>query len=185
MPFPDSQASTSRRPVRPLSTNFVVATAKRTPSERKLGTVVVLDAQGLIAFLVGEPALEAVHDMLRSGEQTLMATINLAETRDHMRRLRGASAEVLDADILTTDIHFTAVDTELAVAAAELRTTHYHRSRRAVSLADCTAAALALDRGIRLATSDPALLALMVDEGGEIQPLPGSDGSLWAPPRVR
>jgi PIN domain nuclease of toxin-antitoxin system len=147
--------------------------------------VVVLDAQGLIAFLVGEPALQAVHDMLRSGEQTLMATVNLAETLDHMRRVRGASAEVFHADILTTDIHFTAVDTELAVAAAELRTTHYHRTKRAVSLADCTAAALALDRGIRLATSDPALLALMVDEGGEIQPLLGSDGSLWAPPSAR
>jgi PIN domain nuclease of toxin-antitoxin system len=145
---------------------------------------VVLDAQGLVGFFTGEPALVPVRDLLLSGEQAVMATINLAETYDRMRRIHGIASDWLHADLLETGIHFSAVDTELAIEAAELRAAHYHRTRRSVSLADCTAAALALGRGARLATSDPALLALMVDEGGMIEALPASDGSVWAPPAV-
>jgi predicted nucleic acid-binding protein len=142
---------------------------------------VVLDAQGLIGFFTGEPSLVPVRQLLLSGEQTVMATINLAETYDRMRRVHGVTSDLLHADLLETGIHFSAVDTELAIEAAELRASHYHRTRRSVSLADCTAAALALDRGVRLATSDPALLSLMIDEGGSIEPLPASDGSVWRP----
>jgi PIN domain nuclease of toxin-antitoxin system len=141
---------------------------------------VVLDAQGLIAFFTGEPALPPVRELLLSGEKTVMATINLAETIDRMRRVHGVDSDSLEADLLETGIHFSAVDTELAAEAAELRASHYHRTRRSVSLADCVAAALALDRGYRLATSDPALLALVVDEGGSVEPLPGSDGTVWS-----
>jgi PIN domain nuclease of toxin-antitoxin system len=142
---------------------------------------VVLDAQGLIGFFTGEPSLVPVRELLLSGEQTVMATINLAETYDRMRRVHGVTSDLLHADLLETGIHFSAVDTELAIEAAELRASYYHRTRRSVSLADCTAAALALDRGVRLATSDPALLALMIDEGGSIEALPASDGSVWRP----
>lgn len=141
--------------------------------------MIVLDAQGLIAFFTGEPALAPVRELMLSGEQVLMSTINLAETVDLMRRVYGITSDALDADLLTTGIHFTSLDLETALAAAELRAAHYHRVRRSVSLADCSAAALALDRGARLATSDPALLSLVVDEGGDIEPLPGSDGTVW------
>lgn len=37
------------------------------------------------------------------------------------------------------------------------------------------------DRVARLATSDPALLDLVVDEGGLVEPLPGRDGSIHNP----
>jgi PIN domain nuclease of toxin-antitoxin system len=141
---------------------------------------VVLDAQGLEAFLRDEIAAENVEQILFSGEQTIMATVNMAETIDRMRRLHGVDSDSLEADLLETGIHFSAVDTALATEAAELRASHYHRTRRSVSLADCIAAALALDRGYRLATSDPALLALVVDEGGAVEPLPGSDGTVWS-----
>jgi PIN domain nuclease of toxin-antitoxin system len=140
---------------------------------------VVLDAQGLVAFFTGEPALAPVRELLLSGEQTIMATINMAETIDRMRRVHGIDSDSLEADLLETGIHFRAVDIALATEAAELRASHYHRTRRSVSLADCIAAALALDRGYRLATSDPALLALVVDEGGTVEPLPASDGTVW------
>jgi PIN domain nuclease of toxin-antitoxin system len=142
---------------------------------------VVLDAQGLEAFLRDEPAAEQVEQLLFSGEQMIMTTINLAETIDRMRRVHRIDSDALDADVIETGIHFSAVDIELAIHAAALRATHYHLTQRAVSLADCAAAALALDRGFRLATSDRALLALMTAEGGVVEPLAGSDGTVWQP----
>jgi PIN domain nuclease of toxin-antitoxin system len=165
--------------------NNAASTAKKTLNEKRRAMAVVLDAQGLEAFLRDEFAAELVEQLIFSGEQMVMATINLAETVDRMRRVHGVVSDSLHADLLETGIHFSAVDTELAVEAAELRAAHYHRTRRSVSLADCTAAALALDRGARLATSDPALLALMIDEGGMIEALPASDGTVWAPPARR
>jgi predicted nucleic acid-binding protein len=70
---------------------------------------------------------------------------------------------------------FTAFD------AATLRAEHYHRTMRAVSVADCCAAAIALDRDAVLATSDPALLAMIHDEGGRWMALPDSTGETWSP----
>jgi predicted nucleic acid-binding protein len=52
---------------------------------------------------------------------------------------------------------------------------------RAVSVADCCAAAIALDRDAVLATSDPALLAMIHDEGGRWMALPDSTGETWSP----
>jgi hypothetical protein len=45
-----------------------------------------------------------------------------------------------------------------------------------VSLADCCAAAHALDRGSRLATSDAHLIEVMISEGGDVISLPNSFG---------
>ncbi len=143
--------------------------------------VIVLDAQALEAFFLGEPAMPQVKHILQSGEQVVIAAINLGETADHMIRVHGADAFRVAADIANCGIHVTGVDRDLVLAAASLRAAHYHRVRCAVSLADCVAAALSLDRVARLATSDPALLDLVVDEGGLIEPLPGSDGSVHHP----
>ena len=141
--------------------------------------VAVLDAQALEAFLRDEPAALRVEQILTSGEHVLMAATNLAETFDRLKRVHRAETATLVADMFETGVHFSTVDLDLAVEAAELRAAHYHRVHRAVSLSDCTAAALALDRGARLATSDPALLELVVAEGGDVEPLPGSNGSVW------
>ena len=82
---------------------------------------------------------------------------------------------------LTRQLQVSGVDASVALDAAALRAAHYHRSRRAVSLADCCAAALSLDRDAPLVTSDPALLALLNDEGGRYVALPNSVGKVWSP----
>jgi predicted nucleic acid-binding protein len=75
-----------------------------------------------------------------------------------------------------------AVDSGVGVAAGRLRARRYHRTRCAVSLADCVAAELARTRRQPLATSDPHLLELCHAEGIAVTVLPGSDGSTWPTP---
>jgi rRNA-processing protein FCF1 len=65
---------------------------------------------------------------------------------------------------------------------SELRARHYHRTRRAVSMADCVAAAATRLRDDALATSDPLLLGMCQDEGIRTTVLSASDGSVWTPP---
>ncbi|HAP77168.1 MAG TPA: hypothetical protein DCR14_13920 [Acidimicrobiaceae bacterium] len=143
--------------------------------------MIVLDAYALEAYLALEAAAPLVRDLILSGEQILVSGINLAEAVDRMVRVNGADPEVLAADLSHLGLTVSAVDELVAFDAAALRAAHYHRTRRAVSLADCCAAALALDRDAALATSDPALLSLVHDEGGRVIALPGSDGALWHP----
>jgi predicted nucleic acid-binding protein len=71
------------------------------------------------------------------------------------------------------------VDASLAVAAGRLRARHYHRVRRAVSMADCITAAAARNLAQPLAAADPQLLDLCHHEGIETVVLPGTDGSVW------
>jgi PIN domain nuclease of toxin-antitoxin system len=144
--------------------------------------VIVLDAYALEAYLNDElPAADTVEPMLLSGEQVLISGINLAETLDRMMRIHRMPPAELEANLLDTGVHVTAVDEATAFEAARLRAAHYHRTRRAVSIADCCAAALALDRDAPLVTSDSALLGLIADENGRYMALPDSDGNVWSP----
>lgn len=158
---------------------LVAVSAPRTRVLKR--AVIVLDAQALEAFFVGEPAMPTVTRIFGSGEPVTIAAINLGETADRMIRVHGADPFRVAGDIAECGIHITGLDSDLVLVAASLRAAHYHRVRRPVSLADCVAAALSLDRVARLATSDPALLDLVVDEGGLVEPLPGSDGSIHNP----
>jgi len=141
----------------------------------------VLDAYALEAYLSLEPAAPLVRDLILSGQQVLITGVNLAEVVDRMIRVNGATREELENDLVGLGLNVTGVDASMAFDAASLRAGHYHRTRRAVSLADCCAAALALDRDAPLVTSDPALLALLHDEGGRYVALPDSEGGVWAP----
>ena len=143
--------------------------------------VIVLDAYALEAYLKLETSAPIVRDLLATGEQALISGINLAETLDRMIRLHGRSPVELEADLLGTGVHVSSVDEPTAFEAARLRAAHYHRTRRAVSIADCCAAALALDRDAPLVTSDPALLGLIADENGRYLALPDSTGNVWSP----
>lgn len=143
--------------------------------------MIVLDAYALEAYLALEVAAPMVRDLILSGEQLLISGINLAETLDRMIRVNGATRDELETDLIGLGLTVTGVDATVAFDAAALRAAHYHRARRAVSLADCCAAALSLDRDAPLVTSDPALLALLHDEGGRYVALPNSDGATWAP----
>jgi predicted nucleic acid-binding protein len=71
-------------------------------------------------------------------------------------------------DLLTT----IPLDAAMAQAAAEMRSKHYHRSRRPISLADAVLLASARpDR--RIATADPDVLAVAEEEAIETIELPG------------
>jgi predicted nucleic acid-binding protein len=143
--------------------------------------VIVLDAYALEAYLRLEAPAPIVRDLLASGEQALISGINLAETLDRLIRLHGMSSVELEADLLGTGVFVSSVDEPTAFEAARLRAAHYHRTNRAVSIADCCAAALALDRDAPLVTSDPALLGLIADENGRYMALPDSAGNIWSP----
>ena len=143
--------------------------------------MIVLDAYALEAYLSLERAAPAVRDLILSGQQVLITGVNLAEAMDRMIRVNGADREELESDLVGLGLTVSGVDAQMAFDAASLRAGHYHRARRAVSIADCCAAALALDRDAPLVTSDPALLALVHDEGGRYVALPDSSGEVWAP----
>jgi predicted nucleic acid-binding protein len=68
------------------------------------------------------------------------------------------------------------LDERIALGAGRIHARHYHRTRRPLSLVDCTALATALALGQRLATSDPALIAAAADEGCETIALLDSRG---------
>lgn len=144
--------------------------------------MIVLDAQAVVAYLTNEPAATAVRDVLTSGEQLLLSTVNLAEVSYFMARTRDVQPSTLYADIVQVGVHITRLDEFCALDAATLRLKHYHRKHRPVSMADCCAAALALDRRAALVSSDEPLLSLMIEELGEVVPVPASDGSLWTRP---
>lgn len=134
----------------------------------------ILDAYALIAFLVGGPASAQVRGVLREGD-VAVTSANLAETLDVSQRVHGLpisrAMETLDPlldDVLTT----IPLDAAMAQAAAEMRSKHYHRSRRPISLADAVLLASAQpDR--RIATADPDVLAVAQEEGIETIALPG------------
>lgn len=143
--------------------------------------MITFDACAVEAFFRDEPAAEEVQDLLRSGEQVVITAINYAEVLDRMVRVLGADHAEVQADMAAAKLFVAAVDHELAGAAAELRSRYYHRDDRPVSLADCCAAAHALDRGSMLATSDAHLIEMIVHEGGEVISLPNSFGFRYVP----
>jgi predicted nucleic acid-binding protein len=147
--------------------------------------LIVLDAQAFIAYAINEPGATVVRDQIKTRQQVLLSTANLTEVTYFLGRTRGATPASVYADIVELEIHVTRLDEACALDAASLRLRHYHRVRRPVSLADCCAAALALDRGAALVTSDGPLLDLMTEEQGDVLALPASDGSLWSPSSSR
>jgi len=136
--------------------------------------VTILDAYALIAFLVGGPASAQVRGVLRDGEAAV-ASANLAETLDVSQRVHGLpisrAMEILDpllGDVLTV----IPLDIATAQAAAEMRSKHYHRSSRPISLADAVLLASAKP-DCRIATADPDVLAVATEEEIETIELPG------------
>lgn len=138
----------------------------------------VLDAFGLIAYLRGEPAAGEVAQIIRSG--ALLSAVNAAEVVDQLTRTWGRDPDDVEADMAllgVSGLTLVAVNPALGIAAGRLRSRHYHRERRPVSVADCVAAATSLAEQIALATADRPLAALVRDEGGSVTPLPDTSGS--------
>jgi predicted nucleic acid-binding protein len=136
--------------------------------------VTLLDAYALIAFLVAGPATSEVRALLREGNAGV-ATANLAEALDVSQRVYGLSiARAVDVlgPLFDGPLVALSLDVGVALRAAEIRATHYHRSTRPISLADAVLVASA-NQGDRIATADPDVLAVARAENlGSFQ-LPG------------
>jgi PIN domain nuclease of toxin-antitoxin system len=137
----------------------------------------VLDAYAVIAYLRGEPSSGEVAGLLR--EPTRLTAVNAAEVCDQMARVFGSDPDAVEAELALlchAGMTLEPVTAELGTEAGRIRARRYHREHRAVSLADCVAAAAALASREPLATADPALADLLRAEGGEVHPLHDSHG---------
>lgn len=142
----------------------------------------ILDAYAVIAYLKAEAAAPEVRPLLDRGEASLTA-VGVAEVLDHLVRLAGVDEEDAALDLAQLGLlDGVVVDSALGLAAGRLRARRYHRSRCAVSMADCIAAEAARQEATDLATSDPHLLDLCRVEGISALVLTASGGTRWAPP---
>lgn len=143
--------------------------------------MVVLDAFGLIAALTREPAGPEVEALLRDpSERVALTPVNLAEVIDIMVRVHGNTPEdVRDAISLLVNesMEIVAVDQEIGSLAGQLRSQHYRRDTRAISMADSICLAAAQRLAARLATADPALAATAREIGVDVVALMDSAGN--------
>ena len=140
--------------------------------------VTVLDAFAVLAYLKDEPAADAIEPLVT--RPSVMSALNAAEVVDRLVRLAGYSAEDVGSALTVMErggLRIMPLTDELGLQAGRLRARYYDRKTRAVSMADCVAAATALSEKLPLATADPALVAVMRAEGGEVHELPDSRGA--------
>jgi PIN domain nuclease of toxin-antitoxin system len=141
----------------------------------------ILDAYAVLAFLKNETAAPEVEALIAASGASL-TVVGLAEVLDHLIRIGGADEDDASLDVAQLRLDDPVpVDEKIGAAAGRLRARHYHRTRCAVSLADCLAAEVARSENRSLATSDPALLDVCHDEGVAVIVLTGSDGTRWTP----
>jgi predicted nucleic acid-binding protein len=137
----------------------------------------LLDANALLAVILGEPGMGRVRSLLREGNAAMTAP-NLVEVYDIATRREGLPiggvAEVVEP-LFAGTIEQITVDASLALRAAEIRAEHYHRRTRRLSLADVIllAAAQPVDR---IASSDSDVLAIASKLDIETIELPPSSG---------
>jgi predicted nucleic acid-binding protein len=142
----------------------------------------VLDAYAVLAFLRAEPAAAQVKTLLKQSDSAL-TTVGVGEVLDHLIRIIGADEEEATLDVAQLGLlDGILVTPDLGAAAGRLRARRYHRTRCAVSMADCIAAEAARARSESLATSDPHLLDVCHAENIAQLVLPQSDGSTWSRP---
>lgn len=140
----------------------------------------ILDAYAVIALLRAEPAAAEVQAILNRDDAAL-PSVGIAEVLDHLIRIVGVDEEEAVLDLAQLGLlDGPAVTPLLGAAAGRLRGRHYHRTRCAVSMADCIAAEAARTTGQPLATSDPHLLNVCHAEGIASVVLPQSDGTVWS-----
>ena len=145
--------------------------------------MIVLDSYAVIAFLRNEPAADDVASLMRSDEVSLTA-VGVGEVADHLIRLAGVDEDDAFLDLAEMGLQDALpIDAPVGGHAGRLRARYYHRTRCAVSMADCLAAAVAHDRAVPLATSDSQLLELCHFEGIVTVVLPDSNGARWTPSR--
>lgn len=128
--------------------------------------MILLDAFALVAFIKGEPAADAVEELLRSGVE--VSAVSLAEALDVVGRLDGVEAKTLRdlvEPLLVGSITLTSITARHAWSATEIRRTHYRRKKCPLSLGDCFLLAVAAGGSGELATSDPDVIRVAREEG--------------------
>ncbi len=138
----------------------------------------IFDASPVVAALLGEPAGLFSGRMLADPGHAMCA-LNVAEVINRVSRFTGAPTSKVAAYVdlwIDAGLWIVPLDWSRAQRAAELRSVHYHRTRRAVSLADCGAIALAEQLGEELVTSDLAMIHVARAEGVAVLPVPDSSG---------
>lgn len=142
----------------------------------------ILDAFAVLALLKGEPAAAVVRRLLASNPHPTLTALGVAEVIDHLVRLERATEEDAALDLAQLGLADpNPLSAAVAMRAGLLRARHYHRTRRAVSMADCVAAETARLADVALITADPHLLDLCAAEGIATIALPDSDGRTWSP----
>ena len=142
----------------------------------------ILDAYAVVAFLRGEPAAEEVEALLVGDPGASLTVVGVAEVLDRLVRLGNVDEEAAVLDLAQLSLADPdPLEVPVAVGAGLLRARHYHRTRCAVSLADCVAAEVARASGAAVATSDPHLLDVCTPEGIAVEVLPDSQGHRWTP----
>lgn len=145
--------------------------------------MIVLDSYAVLAFLKGEAAAPEVRSLLEADDGAALTVVGVAEVLDHLIRIVGADEDEAALDLAQLGLLGpVGVDVTTASAAGRLRARRYHRTRCAVSLADCIAAEVTRHLGAVLATSDPHLLDICHRESIGIHPLTASNGQRWVSP---
>lgn len=140
----------------------------------------VLDAQAVVALLLGEPAADEVAALIRdAGHPASISALNVAEVVDVLVRVMGRTHEevIEKLDWLSAGgLVVTPVDETIGRIAGRIHAMRYHRRERPLSMADCIALASAITHHEPIATSDPPLAATATAEGCDVVPLPDSQG---------
>lgn len=136
-----------------------------------------VDAFGLVALILDEPAAPEVEALLR-GEDAAIASITLAETVDVLERVRELPSsevhEVIDP-LAAGPLKVVPVTEDHAWRAADIRARYYHRRDAPLSLADCVLLAMAAPPAA-LATADPVVARTARAEGLTLIALRDSEG---------
>lgn len=140
----------------------------------------LLDAQAVVAGLLGEPAAQEVATLLRdSDDQPRLSAASMAEVIDVLVRGRSLEPAAVNEklDWLTLGgLQIVPVDEQVGRLAGALRARHYERRNRPLSLGDCLTLATARFIGDSLATADAPLAAVARLEGVVVVALPNSSG---------
>lgn len=139
--------------------------------------MILLDAYALVALLGDETASGEVETLLRS-DRIGMPAVNLAEAIDVTSRVHGVTEDDLHSivdPLLDSSITVLHSSSREAWRAAQLRTRHYHRRQRAVSIPDCLLLAhVGPDDSV--ATADPGVAHIAREEGIPVIALPDRAG---------
>ena len=119
----------------------------------------VLDTWAIMAYLEDEPAGESVEKIVIEAQETeaplLMSVVNVAEVwYTFARKTTADEANQALAELRQLGIEFWDVTLELALQAAQFK------ARQKMSLADCFAAALAVQHKADLVTGDREFAAI-------------------------